>query len=72
MHIHAHCVKLTTLCVSKNFDCAIKILNSKFSIVTTKQIQAKLHPFKAMSFFKEMEIAMRLSRALQPQDKKKN
>lgn len=31
MHIHARCVKLTTLCVSKNFDCAIKILNSKFS-----------------------------------------
>lgn len=34
--MHAHCVKLTTLCVSKKFDCAIKILNSKFSIVTTK------------------------------------
>lgn len=36
MHIHAHCVKLTTLCVSKNFDCAIKIFDSHNKVNTSK------------------------------------
>lgn len=73
MHIHARCVKLTTLCVSKNFDCAIKIFDSHNKVNTSKTTSFQSNEL----FHASVDIILRngdcndLSRALQPQDKKK-
>lgn len=51
MHIHARCVKLTTLCVSKNFDCAIKIFEFKIFDSHNKVNTSKTTSFQSNELF---------------------